>query len=218
MTENTQKWILEFAAEAQKKVDAVNEAMRPHLANIAAMEEVAKRASETIRIAMEPYERNAKLIKDHYDKMQEVVNTIGPVFNVQKNWISAVHELNIEQPVEKKKPTIVVQLIRHGDSKIIFELKANDMGKKNSHHLLLLKALLFNTDENGFISYEDIEAFFTKNGVQPKPNKRARRKTIWNACDNICRFLGIPSEYHGKELISKVKGKGLTIYNPKIEI
>ena len=83
---------------------------------------------------------------------------------------------------------------------------------------MLLMLLLQQTDDDGFISYEDIEKGFIKAGLEPKENTRGMRKRIFNTRDEIFLRFGLPKKFNGVDLIKTVDEKGLKLYNPKIKV
>ncbi len=155
-----------------------------------------------------------KLIHERLLEPIKVFETIfKPFQELQQKWLSTVF-FNYERI---KEPKTKIKLINYKNGKVSFEMKTKTVRKIDSLHLLLLRALLFESDNQGFISYQKIEDFFVKHGKIPIENKRASRKRIWDTIFAMFRFLGIASKYRGINLLKKIAGKGLKLYNPEIE-
>lgn len=132
-----------------------------------------------------------------------------PLNRLQKDLLSLSFGLNLT--------TVKIRLIRHEGNKIIFGSKIKPIKKKDSFHLLLLLALLTRTDENGFLSYQDIDKYFLENGKEKIESEEDSLKRIWNALDALFRFLlGIDKVDEREKWITTIAGKGLQIYNPVI--
>ena len=174
--------------------------------------------------ALEPHiKAYREFNKKHQYIVQELTKTakvfeeaLSPLRETQKQWIKLVERLNGNTTSENEAKT-KVKLIRYDEGKVIFKLTSKEISKENSHHLLLVIALLDKSDEKGFMSYKDIEQHFRANDLAAINDNKKSRKRILDAKKAVFRFLGIPEKYEGKELIEVVEKKGLKMYNPSVE-
>jgi len=93
---------------------------------------------------------------------------------------------------------------------------------KNTHFFYLLEILFTKADQNGFVSYEDIENGFIARGLEESINSDARNKRISNARDQLFYLARVNGNklanknLDGKELMENVRGEGLNFNNHSI--
>ncbi|OHB23133.1 MAG: hypothetical protein A2939_01920 [Parcubacteria group bacterium RIFCSPLOWO2_01_FULL_48_18] len=90
----------------------------------------------------------------------------------------------------------------------------------------IFDALYLRGNQDGFLSYEDIENHLIKNGVSTSNTKAERNKRILNAITNKQQGLFRTAKVSGKgflnktpdggKLIDPIRGDGLRLNNPKI--
>ena len=90
-------------------------------------------------------------------------------------------------------------------------------GGKQTIYYLILECLYEKSDIDGFCSYESINEYLEKHNQKIYVASIQIRNRIKNGVTNLFRFSGLINEApDGNALIQKVKGKGITIYNPPI--
>ena len=93
----------------------------------------------------------------------------------------------------------------------------------NTIYYKIFDALFLHHDQNGLLSYKDIEHYLVKNGEEEIDNDEKRNKRINNAIQQlfqICKksWWGACQKYdpRGEELIEIDRGNGLKFNNPTI--
>lgn len=209
LTSYTQEAVLKAIADAERATQRIHEAMRPSMNSIEQAFKNVQEAQKTMEPAIKAINDINFSLRFHEDQWKSMENTIRIVNEVQQKWISALYGLSSSQSTRPK-----LHLIRLGNGRVIFESDVKKFRKENSQHLLILKALITESDETGFISYDALENMLVKNGLEPSPTPQKARERILYAIRPIYRFLGIPKLYDGIEIIKIVEGKGLKIHNP----
>lgn len=182
-------------------------------------EEILKNALATYE-ALTPNTENLKRFLENYikfsDKMTEaaiaVAETLKPIQNIQLQWLKTVSGHSWSKEIKNQKNKI--RLIRASNGRVFFAMQVKKPRKQDSLHFLVLKALLTESDGNGFISYEKLDEYLVKNGRKHVKNKKKR---IWDALREFKRFLGVPECYNEVQLVEKIRGKGLRLHNPEVE-
>lgn len=211
MNTNDTKQLSPFSAmiEAQERMSMVGKMAAAALAPSQEMIQRAQKHIESIGNSLDQITAPMRALAIQLDEL------MAPIGNFQKNWLSAISNLNLTH--ETKQVPQKVLLIRYQDNKVIFKFNVKLIRGKNPQHLLILKALLHESDSSGFISYEDLENTFVRNGRRAISDKAKSRKRILDSRQVMFRFLGIPETYNGVELVQIIEGKGLRLHNPLIE-
>lgn len=116
---------------------------------------------------------------------------------------------------------MTMKLIDVKGRKVRFADKIKEVRDSNSYHFVQLKTLVREADEDGFVPDDRIQKIFKKyhqsKNSEGKPVQDPK-KQVWNATSAMLRFAGIPKTYNGVGIIKRVRGKGIIINNPDIEI
>lgn len=109
---------------------------------------------------------------------------------------------------------------RTPDGQYFYKGQPMNLGE-DSKHRHILDALLQFANQNGFLSYEDIENYLVEQGEEPSMSDYQRNKRIQNAITNGLfqhTYVGKGKLSNkapdGHKLIDKHPGKGLKLYNP----
>lgn len=120
----------------------------------------------------------------------------------------------------KIKQARLIEKDAQGD--FLFDGKIITMGK-GSEYCLLFEILLDYSDQNGFLSYENIEKFLIKSGLVPENDTGKRNKRIQNLLhQGIFRYAKVQDNRfyngmpNGKPVIEIRRGRGLILNNPRI--
>jgi len=88
---------------------------------------------------------------------------------------------------------------------------------KDAIYYLIFECLYEKRDLNGFCSYEIIDKYLVKHGKGEYDDYRQKIDRIKNGIINLFRFSDLPQKTpDGKEIIQKVRGKGIILYNPPL--
>lgn len=181
---------------------------------------MALRMTKPLEEMMSKHREMVKSINDLMAPMlkqaEEISRSLEPLRKLHSDWIASVYFLGANKKKQESKIQYLEQsLIRYENGEVFFALQSKPPRKKDSLHLTLLKALLFKSDDSGFISYDSLFEFFKQQGIDLGSNPR---KKILDSKREFPRFLGIPTSYKGKNILDVVKGKGLRLYNPEIKV
>lgn len=116
---------------------------------------------------------------------------------------------------------MTMKLISVKGRKVRFANNTKEVRDADSYHLVQLQTLLKEADEDGFVSDERMKEIFKKFHAAKNPDAKTAKdpkKQIYNATSAMLRFAGIPKTYNGVDIIKRVRGKGIIIHNPDIEI
>ena len=123
----------------------------------------------------------------------------------------------------KEKHSTDQRLITHnGQGNYLYDGKLIEMGRETMYYKVF-DTLFLRSDQDGFLSYADIEAELIKRGVSESESDEARNKRINNAILNRQQGLFRFAKVNGKSLKNKTKdgrplielrrGKGLQLNN-----
>jgi len=88
---------------------------------------------------------------------------------------------------------------------------------KETIYYLIFECLYEKGDLEGFCSYETINRYLEKYGKEQYTDNKQIMDRIKNGIINLFRFSNLPSKApDGKELIQKIRGKGIILYNPPL--
>ena len=132
-------------------------------------------------------------------------------------------DIPTDQKIDAEKVGIKERLITkdtRGD--FFYDGKHIEMNK-DSIYYQLLDILFSHTDQQGFVSYEDIEKYLVQYSNPETTTSEERNKRISNALSNqLFRFAKINGKplqnktLNGKELVEVIRGKGLKLNNQPI--
>lgn len=142
-------------------------------------------------------------------------SSFGYVFVINKN------KLGAETKAEPKEERLIY---KDGSGDYFYNGQGIKIGQDTNHYIVL--DIMFNrSDQDGFLSYENIEDELVKRGLKETENTEARNKRINNAANKhqgLFRFAKVNGKAlknrtpDGHELIKIIRGKGLKLSNPQI--
>ena len=99
-----------------------------------------------------------------------------------------------------------------------YKNKLIEFRSKETIYYWVFECLYEKPDHNGFCSYENINKYLQENGEDECTYKRQIKDRIKNGIVNLFRFSNLPQKTPtGKDLIEKVRGKGLVLNNPTLK-
>jgi len=111
-----------------------------------------------------------------------------------------------------KRGTLIT---RDRDGGFYYKNKPIKFKNKEAIYYLIFECLYEKADLNGFCSYETINKYLVEHGKEEYTNERQMKDRIKNGIMNLFRFSNLPLKApDGKELIQKIRGKGIILYNP----
>jgi len=132
-------------------------------------------------------------------------------------------KITAKMPLRDEKGNNLITRDRYGDYH--FNEKKVVMNKETTYYQIF-DILFLEGEQNGFLSYEEIEKALTKRGYPESKTDESRNKRINNAIFNkqqgLFRFAKINSKRlenklpNGQQLIELIRGKGLKINNPRV--
>ncbi|MFC1630201.1 hypothetical protein ACFL06_01540 [Patescibacteria group bacterium] len=158
-----------------------------------------KMANEAIEIIKEWKEQDKK-------KMEKTM----------MNFKAQIKSLGIEnnQKTEQRK-TLITRDKETGD--FYYKNKIIKFDNKEAIYYRLFECLYENGDLKGFCSYKDINKYLEKHGGKEYTENQQIADRIKNGLASLFRFANLPQKTpDGKDLIRKIRGKGLTLYNPSL--
>jgi len=111
-----------------------------------------------------------------------------------------------------KRGTLIT---RDRDGGFYYKNKPIKFKNKEAIYYLIFECLYEKADLNGFCSYETINKYLVEHGKEEYTDERQMKDRIKNGIMNLFRFSNLPLKApDGKELIQKIRGKGIILYNP----
>ncbi len=120
---------------------------------------------------------------------------------------------------EKEKKNLENYLITRdpGTGDFYYKKKLIEFKNKEAIYYLIFECLFCEGDIEGFCSYEKINNYLIRQGKEKCFGKEKTRKRIRNGIENLKRFSNLPEKAPDKKnIIQKIKGKGLILYNPHL--
>jgi hypothetical protein len=167
------------------------------LPNRSTVENDLKMANETIGLLKEWKEQDKK-------KIEETIKSLKPKIKTLK--------FGDNQKAEQRK-TLITRDKESGD--FYYKNKPIKFDNKGAIYYLIFECLYENGGIEGFCSYENINRYLEKHGEKEYTENQQIADRIKNGLVNLFRFSNLPQKTpNGKNLIRKIRGKGLTLYNP----
>lgn len=148
------------------------------------------------------------LPKDFNKRCKEIQNKLKKVLSKVKE-----KEVLKKEVVEKGGNLIT----RDVNGEFYYKNKPIKFTNKEAIYYLIFECLYEKGNLDGFCPYDTINKYLEENGKEEYTDERQIRDRIKNGIMNLFRFSNLPSKTpNRKELMQKVKGKGIILYNPSL--
>lgn len=163
-----------------------------------------------------------KTIKERVDETianynKKMISPLKEVGEKQKEEIKKeiVEEIKGKKEIIKERKNLITRDKLTGD--FYYKNKPINFENKDTIYYLIFECLYEKGDLEGFCSYENINKYLEEHGKEEYKDERQIRDRIKNGIMNLFRFSNLPPKApDGKELIQKVRGKGIILYNPPL--
>lgn len=163
-------------------------------------------------------DRKGKKIIRRQQKYLISIKTLMPRFKEVYNYYKEKQESKLERVKEFRKEKIKSLINRDektGD--FYFKNKPIKFGNKDTIYYLIFECLYEKGNLEGFCSYETINKYLVEHGKDEYADHRQITDRIKNGIINLFRFSNLPPKaLVGKEIIQKIRGKGIILYNPSL--
>ena len=162
-----------------------------------------------------------KEIKEEIDrKLKEVAKIRAKEIRRQFEEEERIREIVKEEQTEREIPKTskrrdLIIIDKTGD--FYYKNKLIKFENKDAIYYLIFECLYEKGELDGFCSYETIDKYLVEHGKERYDDNRQITDRIKNGVMNLFRFSNLPAKApDGKEIIQKVRGKGIILYNPSL--
>jgi len=149
------------------------------------------------------------------DKFDSFYKEIEKKYNTIRKSKENKTEQKIQLKDSEKRKTLITKDKTTGD--FYYKNKLIKFENKEAIYYLIFSCLYENGDLEGFCSYEIINRYLEEHGKEKYSNEQQIMDRIKNGIINLFRFSNLPLKApDGKNLIRKVRGKGIILYNPPL--
>lgn len=145
------------------------------------------------------------------------VKRLEKINNALKKYIKSkeIIEETKDRAQIKKERNLITRDKRNGD--FYFKNKLIKFENKEAIYYLIFECLYEKGDLNGSCSYETINKYLEDHDKEKYTDRQQILNRIKNGIMNLFRFSDLPQKApDGKELIQKVRGKRIILYNPQL--
>lgn len=128
-------------------------------------------------------------------------------------------ELALKQKIVKSPQKEPVSLITRNKATgdFYFKGKLIEFKNKTAIYYLIFECLFRESNLEGFCSYETIDNYLVKHSKTEYSDRKQILNRIKNGIVNLFRFSNLPQKTpDGKDLIQRMRGRGLILYNPPL--
>ena len=166
--------------------------------NLNKLKEIKEEIDDKLRKSAKAYIEEMKRQLKEEERVREIVKE---------------EQKKIEMPRLEKRKNLINRDKITGD--FYFKNKLIKFENKEAIYYLIFECLYEKGDLNGFCSYETINKYLEKQGKEEYIDDRQIKDRIKNGILNLFRFSNLPPKApDSNEIIQKVRGKGIILYNP----